>query len=303
MAQVQSAGRPSKPAGRRPSAKTRAHRWAAVLFLTVTAAAAASAHAAPPEENSDRWQFSIAPYLWLPNVSGAFRFSGSSGTGGGAVDVGTGPDSYLSNLQFLLMLQAEASKGDWTIFADAVYLDFSDQDTTLTSVNGSNGTRVLVPRDVATDVGSSLSGGLLQLAAGYRAWRAPWGHVEPFGGLRYLNLSANAHWTLSSTFTQQGATLATQGSVSQTENLVDAIIGVRGRVNLGSNGRWYVPYYVDVGTGSSTYTVQASTGVAYAAKWGDIQLSYRYLTYQTDGGELIHRLTLKGPMLSAVFRF
>lgn len=301
MKQTQAAGRPSAPAG--PRVKPGGPRRAAALLIAATAAATVSAHAAPPEGDSDHWQFAVAPYLWLPNVSGAFQFSGSSGTGGGNLDIGTGPDSYLSNLQFLLMLQAEASKGNWTIFADAIYLDFSHQDTTLTSVNGSGGNRVLVPRDVTTDVGSSLSGGLLQLAAGYHALRAPWGNVEPFGGLRYLNLSASAHWSLSSTFTQQGATLATQGSVAQTENLVDAIIGVRGRVNLSSNGRWYVPYYVDVGTGSSTYTVQASAGAAYAAKWGDIQLSYRYLTYQTDGSELIHRLTLKGPMLGAVFRF
>ncbi len=276
---------------------------AAALLLAGTAVTAAPANAALPDSDSDRWQFAIAPYLWLPNVSGAFRFSGSSAAGGGNLDIGTGPDSYLSNLQFLLMLQAEASKGNWTIFADAIYLDFSRQDTTLTSVSGGNGGRVLVPRDAATDVGSSLTGGLLQLAAGYHALRANWGNVQPFAGLRYLNLSASAHWTLSATFTQQGETLARQGSVAQTENLIDAIVGVRGRFNLSSDGRWYVPYYIDVGTGSSAYTVQASAGTAYSATWGDIQLSYRYLTYQIKGGELIQRLTFKGPVLGVVFRF
>lgn len=35
-------------------------------------------------------------------------------------------------------------------------------------------------------------------------------------------------------------------------------------------------HYVDVGTGSSTYTVQGSAGAAYSATWGDLQLSYRY---------------------------
>ncbi|SDP33014.1 hypothetical protein SAMN04488595_107150 [Ralstonia sp. 25mfcol4.1] len=260
------------------------------------AIAAGAGHAESPDANS--WRFAVAPYLWLPNVSGAFSFSGNSSTGGGRLDLGTGPDSYLSNLKFLFMMQAEASKGDWTVIADAAYLDFSNHQTTLNTVGS-----VVIPRELATNTGSSLSGGLLGLYAAYTAVRAPWGTVEPLGGLRYLNLSASANWTLSTTFTQQGATLATQGSVSQTENIVDAIIGVRGRVRLGNSDRWYLPYYLDVGTGASRYTVQASGGAAYAARWGDIQLTYRYLTYQLGSGELVQRLTLKGPMVSVAFRF
>ncbi|MGO4304946.1 hypothetical protein [Cupriavidus sp. RAF12] len=269
----------------------------AILFAIATG----SGHAESPDANG--WKFAIAPYLWLPNVSGALSFSGNSSTGGGRLDLGTGPDSYLQNLQFLLMLQAVASKGDWAIVADAAYLDFSHQQTTLNSVGAGSGATIAIPRELATNTGSSLSGGLFGLAGAYTALRAQWGTVEPLGGLRYLNLSANANWALSATFTQQGATLATQGSLSQTANIVDGIIGVRGRIRVGSNDRWYVPYYLDVGTGSSRYTVQASGGAAYAAKWGDVQLLYRYLTYQLGSGDLVQRLTLKGPMLSVAFRF
>lgn len=279
--------------------KAQARHWCEIAVLL--AMAAGPSQAATPDP--DAWQFAIAPYLWFPNVSGALRFSGSSSTGGGILDVGTGPDSYLQNLQFLLMLQAEASKGNWTVFADAIYLDFSQQQTNLKSVGGGTGASVIVPRDLSTDTSSGMSGALFQLAAGYKAVRAPGWTVEPFGGLRYLNLSAHANWTLSATFTDQGATLARQGSVSQTTNVVDGIIGVRGRINLGSQGRWYVPYYADIGVGTSEYTMQASAGVAYAARWGDIQLSYRYLAYELGGSELVQRLTLKGPVLSAVFRF
>ncbi|WP_157637365.1 hypothetical protein [Cupriavidus sp. UYPR2.512] len=304
MKAVQTAGRLSAAEGRCQRFTTGATKYLIAFFFTAAAGLAQAALPDSPDpSDSNGWQFAIAPYLWLPNVSGDFRFSGSSSTGGGNLDIGTGPDSYLQNLQFLLMLQAEARKGNWSIFGDAIYLDFNRQDTTLKSVTAGNGARIVVPRDVATDVGSNMTGGMLQLAAGYRALRAPWGNLEPFGGLRYLNLSASAHWTLSATFTQQGATLAQQASVSQTENLVDAIIGVRGRFNLSRNGRWYVPYYIDVGSGSSSYTLQVSAGAAYAAKWGDIQLSYRYLSYKVNGGELIQRLTFKGPMLGMMFRF
>lgn len=269
----------------------------AVLFAITTS----SGHAEAPDANG--WRFTIAPYLWLPNVSGALSFSGNSSTEGGRLDLGTGPDSYLQNLQFLLMLQAEATKGDWAIVADAAYLDFSHQQTTLKTIGAASGATIAIPRELATNTGSSLSGGLFGFAAAYTALRAQWGTVEPLGGLRYLNLSASANWALSATFTQQGATLATQGSLSQTANIVDGIIGIRGRIRVGRNNRWYVPYYLDVGTGSSRYTVQASAGAAYAAKWGDVQLNYRYLTYQLGSGDLVQRLTLKGPMLSVAFRF
>jgi hypothetical protein len=279
--------------------KAQARHCCKVAVLLAMAAGPSRAAASDP----DLWQFAITPYLWFPNVSGALRFSGSSSTDGGILDVGTGPDSYLQNLQFLFMLKAEASKGNWTVFVDAIYLDFSQQQTNLKSVSSAVGSAsVTVPRDLATDTSSGMSGALFQLAAGYKGVRAPWGAVEPFGGLRYLNLSAHANWTLSATFTNQGATLARQGNISQTTNNVDGIIGVRGRINLGGS-RWYVPYYADIGAGTSEYTMQASAGVAYAARWGDIQLSYRYLTYELGGNELVQRLTLKGPVLSAVFRF
>jgi len=298
MKKVQQGGWVGVQSSKEPLAKPGKKRLGVAILLAI---AAGSGHAESPDAND--WRFAFGPYLWLPNVSGALSFSGSSSTGGGRLDVGMGPDSYLQNLQFFLMLQAEASKGNWTILADAAYLDFSHQQTTLNTVSAGSGARVAIPRDVATNVGSSLSGGLVGLAGAYTALRVPWGTIEPLGGLRYLNLSANANWTLSATFTQRGATLARQGNLSQTANIVDGIIGVRGRIHVGSSDRWYVPYYVDFGTGSSRYTVQASGGAAYAARWGDVQLTYRYLTYQLGSGELVQRLTLKGPMLSVAFRF
>jgi hypothetical protein len=147
-----------------------------------------------------------------------------------------------------------------------------------------------------------MNGALFQLAAGYKGVRVPWGVGRAVRRPPVPDPSAHANWTLSATFTNQGATLARQGSVSQTANIVDGIVGVRGRLNLGGS-RWYLPYYADIGGRTSEYTMQASAGMAYAARWGDIQLSYRYLTYQMGGSELIQRLTFTGPMLSALFRF
>jgi hypothetical protein len=64
--------------------KAQPRHWGAIAVLL--AMAAGPSQAAAPDPND--WQFAIAPYLWFPNVSGALRFSGSSSTGGGILDVG-----------------------------------------------------------------------------------------------------------------------------------------------------------------------------------------------------------------------
>ncbi|WP_427308998.1 hypothetical protein [Cupriavidus sp. H39] len=105
MKAVQTAGRLSVAEGWYQRFTTRATR-SLIAFLSTAAPGLAQAAlpGSPGPSDSDDWRFAIAPYLWLPNVSGDFRFSGSSSTGGGNLDIGMRPDSYLQNLQFQLML-------------------------------------------------------------------------------------------------------------------------------------------------------------------------------------------------------
>ena len=85
-------------------------------------------------------------------------------------------------------------------------------------------------------------------------------------------------------------------------NLWDGIVGVKGRFWLG-NSNWSVPYYLDVGTGSSNLTWQGMLGVAYSFKWGDVTCAYRNLYYEEKGDSLIQDLRFTGPILGATFRF
>lgn len=57
----------------------------------------------------------------------------------------------------------------------------------------------------------------------------------------------------------------------------DAIIGLKGRVLQDAQGKWFVPYYVDVGTGDSNLTWQALVGLGYQFRWGSVNASWRYL--------------------------
>jgi len=58
------------------------------------------------------WTFSLTPYIWLPNINGQLKYS-IPADGGGRPEVDTGPNNYLENLSFALMLAGEARKGKW----------------------------------------------------------------------------------------------------------------------------------------------------------------------------------------------
>ena len=80
------------------------------------------------------------------------------------------------------------------------------------------------------------------------------------------------------------------------------IAGVRGHWKLG-DGAWFVPYYLDAGTGSSVLTAQALAGVGYAFKWGEIVATYRYVLYDMGDDKLLQDIRFAGPAIGATFRF
>ncbi len=246
------------------------------------------------------WTFAITPYLWLPNVNGSFRYDAPPG--GGAPEVETGPNSYLSNLQFLLMVAGEARNGKWSIFSDLVALDFANEDGRVKSVDF-GGARLSAGADVGTT--SSLSGAAWSIAGGYTVMQTPDTLVDVIGGLRYFTIKGTADWRVSATIAGPGGgqTFPSSGGVSQREDLYDAIVGVRGRVKLGDSGVWSMPYYLDIGTGSSRLTSQGLAGVSYGFGWGDLSLVYKVLYYDQSNDKFVQNLRFNGPAVGATFRF
>lgn len=55
-----------------------------------------------------------------------------------------------------------------------------------------------------------------------------------------------------------------EGSNQQSIDNRDGIVGVKGRLALGSASGWFVPHYADVGAGDSHLTWQAMAGIGYA---------------------------------------
>lgn len=240
------------------------------------------------------WTFSLTPYLWLPTIKGEMAFSIPSG-GSGSPNLETGPSDYLSDLNFGFMLSGEARKGTWSLFGDLIYLDIAGAKTNTVSVNLPGGGSVPV---VDTGSETSVSGTLLTLAPGYRLYSSARGNMDLFGGLRYMRVKADVDWRISGPV---GAFPAT-GAIEEDQHITDGIIGIRGRIRPAS-GKWSLPYYLDLGTGSSDFTWQAFLGASYSYSWGDITLAYRQLKFDLGSHDLVNDLTFKGPMLGASFHF
>ena len=247
------------------------------------------------------WTFGVEPYLWAAGVDGALRFELPPGDGASGTEVGLS----LEDLSFAFMLSAEARTGDWSVIADLVYIDMESEAGGVQSVrfSGPGGT---VPVDAGVDAGSTTDhvGTEWALAGGYTVarWRAS--SLDLVGGVRYLNIDAATDWRLAAEVVGPGPgqVLERAGSVSARVELWDGIVGLRGALGLG-DGQWSVPFYVDVGAGSSAVTWQAVTGLAYRFSWGDLRLVYRWLTYDMGDDELLQSVTFSGAGLGARFRF
>ena len=125
-----------------------------------------------------------------------------------------------------------------------------------------------------------------------------------FAGVRFFGIDVSTRWDLASDIILPGGGLGllAQGSIGSDTDLWDGILGARGHFTIG-RGNWTVPYYLDVGAGSSDLTWNALTGLAYAFDWGDFMLIYRHLDYDQDADSLMQDFSFSGPAVGARFRF
>lgn len=247
----------------------------------------------------ESWTFSLTPYFWLPNVNGTLKYASPPG-GGARPEVDTGPNSYLENLSFALMFAGEARKGRWSVLTDLIYLDFDGEKSAVKAVNF-GGERIDTTLDASSR--SSLTGVAWTLAGAYAALPGTAHTLELLGGARYFGLKASSDWQLGAAVSGPGGqVLAQSGSISQRKDLWDVIVGARGRLRLGE-GSWFLPYYIDAGTGSSALTAQALAGIGYAFKWGEMLATYRYVYYDLGGDGLLQDVRFGGPAFGATFRF
>lgn len=252
---------------------------------------------------SDRWTFSLQPYVWLPGVDAKLRYAPPPGGGGANVEI-EGED-VLEALNFAALVQAEARKGRWLIATDFIYLDLGSENSTVRSVDFNPGSGPLNIATTQLNVGtqSSLDAVVWTLVGGYSIVQDPAFTLDLIGGFRYLTVKARTDVRLTAAVTGPGGTqsFAREGGIEEEVDIWDAIIGAKGRLRFG-DGKWFVPYYIDIGAGDSDSTWQGVIGVGYTFSWGELALSYRHLEYK-ESGSLIEKLSFSGPALGVNFRF
>jgi hypothetical protein len=271
-----------------------------ITLATIAALALCGPSSVAAEPPGSQWTFSITPYLWLPNVDGTLKYSIPPGSGG-SPEVQVGPNDYLENLKFAMMLSGEVRKDRWAVFTDVIYLDFASEKGAVKSINF-GGDQVSSSANVSTD--STLKAGAWTLGAGYAVLPGRPVEMDFFGGLRYLGLHTSTDWQLTATVTgpSAGQTFPRTGSISERADLWDGLVGFKGRVWFGRSN-WSIPYYFDIGAGSSALTWQGMLGVAYSFKLVTLTLAYRHLYYDTKDDKLIQDMRFSGPAFGVGFRW
>ena len=235
-----------------------------------------------PAVADDAWKFSLTPYLWLPTLNSKLNYQLPPDAGGGRFNVEIGPNDYLSHLKFALLLNGDMRKQRYSFVSDAVYLSLGNEESSISATNFPQ-----INRDTTT----SFKALMWTVAGGYSV--NP--DVDLIAGVRYLGVDTRANWQLTTGF----GNFPASGSIAKNVDLFDGILGVRGRAKLGE--RWHLPYYADVGAGSSKVTWQAMTGVTYSYNWGDVGLVYRHIAYQQKQPDLLKNLSLSGPAVTFTF--
>ncbi len=278
-----------------------------IISIMLALVCSAVSGAARAETSPDEWQFQLTPYLWLPTIGGTFNFD-LPPAGGGSPDLEVGPTDWLELLNFGILIGGSARKGRFSIFTDVVYLSMSKiNDGKVVSVEGAvTGNLISIPvrADLTLNTQTDFDGLLWTIAAGYTVKETETSSVELFAGARFFSIDVSASWELSAAITTPGGTelLAAQGSVGSKTDLWDGIIGVRGHFDF-ETGKWSVPYYFDIGTGSSDLTWNAMAGLSRSYGWGNLMFVYRHLEYDEGSDGLMRGFSFSGPAIGAGFRF
>lgn len=273
---------------------------AALLALGVSTGVAAQQDGPRPG-----WSFEIAPYLWLPSISGDLRYELPQGLGGSA-NVKADAGDYFEQLNAALLLAGTVRYDRFSLLTDIMYVSADAGASRVQAVDIAGVGRNPISSTANASGESNLKMTLWTLAGGYTLASGAWGDVDALAGFRYLGIEARTDYNLTVTLQgpqgNAGPSFGGAGRLSGREDIWNGIIGLRGRLNIGESS-FFVPYYLDIGGGDSNLTWQGLAGIGYRTDWGGVQLGWRHLSYEQGGRSLVQDVTLSGAYLAVNVRF
>ena len=284
--------------------RSTARRGALLATALGATIATGAAQAQTVASNEPGWRFNVAPYVWAPSVSGQLRYTNLDRPGGASgAKVDLSATSVLSDLNFAAMVAAEARYARFSIATDIIYLSLGNSSSAVRDVNfGANG-RTAVSGNLNAGTQSSLNAGVFTVAPAYTLAHGAWGNIDAQIGFRWLGGSSTTDIRLGADLQgpARGLTLGRTGRISQDVNVMDGIVGVRGRIVLGHG--FSVPFAADVGAGASRLTWQALGGLSYQTGWAGVTAGYRYLSYEQGGNALLQNVNFGGPFIALNMSF
>lgn len=223
-------------------------------------------------EEASGWEWHVAPYLWMANVSADLKLNDKS-TG---VDQSFG--DILGKLKMAGQIHFEGAKGKYGFFADYTYLSIGDKST-------------MGP----LKLDSNMKLNLFELAAVYRP-SGEFAGFQVFGGIRYIAVDQ------STKISGQGPLPITPPNISLDKSATDLMVGAR---YLGEiNDRWWYSLRADASGGNTKGTWSLIGLVGYRfPNWqsGSAILGYRHMNIDlegSDGGNDVRiDLEMTGPFL------
>jgi hypothetical protein len=264
--------------------------FAASSMGAVPALAADTLETALPH---DEWRFDASLYVYLPNIHGTTKFPGI----GNSVTIDS--SAIIDHLKFTFMGALEARRGPWGVYTDILYVDLGGSKQLIRGFGlGDSGLPAGAFASGSLDVKSTL----WTLAATYRAIAQPDTTLDVLLGMRLLDVKQTLNWQLAGNIGTVAPPLR-GGERNVNQSNWDGIVGIKGRVALSGDRRWFLPYYLDAGAGQTDFTWQAMTGIGYAFQWGDVMAGWRYIDYHMKSGKPIQDITLSGPLLAATMHW
>jgi len=220
------------------------------------------------------WQVSVSPYFFLASLDGTV------GVVGQRAEVSASFRDLFRNLDFAIMGQVEARKGNWSILGDAMYMSLSAKKVTPSPFFG----------DIEVEVKETI----IEPAVAYRVFKGEHSSIDLVGGVRF--------WHVKPHLTFQPRILPLV-DVEESRNWADPIVGARGSVSI--SPRVFLLGRFDMGGfgAQSDFTGQAFGGAGFQVKPRVALIGgYRYLRVDYVNEGFIFRTTMNGILLGAKFR-
>lgn len=285
------------------SARIAAVAVAVALYIIATGQPAD----AQESDNPQGLSVHLVPYIWLPTIDTTVKYPVLGG-GTATTVVSSGPGDYIPKLHFAAMLAGEIDYDRIALLSDVMYLSAGASGALRSFDFG--GTHIPIEGAVASNVGINVQATVWTLAGSYTVAAGSWGNVDLLAGFRLLAADQATSFALSAEITRPDGSVALgrSGILTAGRKVWNGIGGIRGRIYLGDadwlgGGRFYLPFYFDVGGGGSHPTWQAFGGIGYQTRAVGLSLGYRYLAFEQGSSAVIPKLRLGGPIIVANFTF